>query len=112
MKVQIAVSGFKIACIIGVHPWEREKAQDIVVDLELHVESGKKDRIEETVNYDEVVEVCHTLVVNRKFHLLETCALEMLEALYARFPLKGAKVKVSKPGAIKGAQNVSVEVMR
>jgi dihydroneopterin aldolase len=59
--------------------------------------AGSTDRIEDTVDYREVAALVREISDGRAFQLLEALAAALAEALVARFPVEGARVRVSKP---------------
>ena len=54
---RIYIRDLLLRCIIGIYPEEREKPQDVVVNVVLEAdlaEAARTDRIENTVDYKEV----------------------------------------------------------
>ena len=97
MTVLVELAGLEIPGRHGVEDWEREQEQPFVYDLELELEEPANDRIEDTVDYREVVELVRAVSENRQFQLLESIAAAVAEALLERFPLEWARVRVRKP---------------
>lgn len=74
---------------LGVTTWEKEGVQKVAVDLELHAdldEAARTDRIESAVDYEEVCRVVQEVSSARKYHLIESLAQDILDALVNRFP--------------------------
>jgi dihydroneopterin aldolase len=97
VSVLVELAGLEIPGRHGVEDWEREQEQPFVYDLELELEEPANDRIEDTVDYREVVELVRAVSENRQFQLLESIAAAVAEALLERFPLERARVRVRKP---------------
>ena len=97
MTVVVELAGLEIPGRHGVEDWEREQKQPFVYDLELELEEPANDRIEDTVDYREVVELVRAVSESRQFQLLESIAAAVAEALLERFPLERARVRVRKP---------------
>jgi 7,8-dihydroneopterin aldolase/epimerase/oxygenase len=97
VSVLVELAGLEIPGRHGVEDWEREQEQPFVYDLELELAEPASDRIEETVDYREVVELVRAVSESRQFHLLESIAAAVAEALLERFPLERARVRVRKP---------------
>lgn len=97
MTVLVELAGLEIRGIHGVEDWEREQEQALVYDLELELAEPANDRIEETVDYREVVELVAAVSESRQFQLLESIAAAIGDALLERFPLERARVRVRKP---------------
>ncbi|MDX6490780.1 MAG: 7,8-dihydroneopterin aldolase/epimerase/oxygenase [Gaiellaceae bacterium] len=97
MTVLVELAGLEIPGRHGVNDWERETEQPFLYDLELELPEPAADRIEETVDYREVVELVRTVSESRQFQLLESMAAAVADALLERFPLERARVRVRKP---------------
>jgi dihydroneopterin aldolase len=95
--VIIELCGLELHGYHGVLEWEREHGQRFLYDLWLDVgERGRSDRIEEAVDYRQVVDVVRT-VHDRAHDLLEALAADVADALVARFALGHVRVRVRKP---------------
>ena len=92
----VELYGLEVAGRHGATPEEHERDQPFLYDLELEVAEPEADRLEETVDYREVVEVVRG-VSEEERQLLETLAAAVAEALMERFPLERARVRVRKP---------------
>jgi dihydroneopterin aldolase len=98
VSVTVELYGLKIAGAHGVEEEERRTPQPFLYDLWLDVpDAAAADRIEETVDYREVVICLRELSDARQFQLLEAMAAAAAEALLQRFPLERARVRVRKP---------------
>jgi dihydroneopterin aldolase len=95
--VVVELAGLELAGRHGVEDWEREQEQPYLYDLELELAEPATDRIEETVDYREVVELVRAVSESRQFQLLESIAAAVADALLERFPLERARVRVRKP---------------
>ena len=96
MSVLVELHGLEIPGRHGATPEEHEREQPFLYDLELELEEPQADRIEETVDYREVVEVVREVSTTER-QLLETLAAAVANALMQRFPLERARVRVRKP---------------
>jgi 7,8-dihydroneopterin aldolase/epimerase/oxygenase len=103
MNVLVELAGLEISGKHGVDDWERETEQPFLYDLELELAAPTDDRIEETVDYREVVELVRSVSAERQFQLLESMAGAVAAALLERFPLERARVRVRKPQVQLGA---------
>jgi dihydroneopterin aldolase len=109
----IGFDHYKISCIIGQNPEERLRAQDIYIDLRIEHDfslPAKHDDFEKTICYDMLATVCEELAINKKYRLLETYAVDLIEALLNQYKIKWAFVKIKKPNAIKKADYAIVEL--
>jgi dihydroneopterin aldolase len=98
VSVLVELSGLELEGAHGVEDEERRNPQPFLYDLWLEVpEAATSDRLEETVDYREVVSCLRELFDGRQFHLLEAMAAAAAEALLDRFGLESARVRVRKP---------------
>lgn len=115
MPDKIFIEGLEARCIIGIFDWERKTLQKITVDLEFPApiqKAAKSDRVEHTIDYKAISK--HTLQFIEKscFQLVETLSEELAQSLLENFPLKQIRIRLCKPGALRGAINVGVEITR
>ena len=93
----IELHGLELFGYHGVLESERESGQRFLYDLWLDVgERGRSDRIEEAVDYREVVEAVRE-VHDTAHDLLESLAADVADALVERFRLERVRVRVRKP---------------
>jgi dihydroneopterin aldolase len=96
MTVLVELQSLEIRGRHGATPEEHERDQPFLYDLELELLEPGADRLEETVDYREVVEVVRKASATER-QLLETLAAAVADALMQRFPLERARVRVRKP---------------
>ncbi len=93
----VELYGLELYGYHGVNPDERRDGQRFVYDVWLEVgERGLSDRIEDAVDYRQVV-ACVREVNERAFQLLEALASALADELMARFALGSVRVRVRKP---------------
>jgi dihydroneopterin aldolase len=98
MSVTVELFGLEVPGAHGVEPEERERPQPFLYDLWLEVpDAATSDRLEDTVDYREVVDCVSDVSEGRQFQLLEAMAASVAEALLSRFGLESARVRVRKP---------------
>src|SRR5688500_11768069 len=115
MKGYIGFDQYKLDCIIGVYPHERQTKQTIFVDLQVEADfskCSKSDDIADTVNYEQLAELCIHLAESGKFALLETFACEILKSIFLKFNVTWAWVRIKKPQALANADYTVVELER
>ena len=113
MKGYIGINCHKIDCIIGVYSAERQNIQTIYVDVTVESDfskCSKSDNVEDTVNYEQLAELCTELAGRRQFKLLETFAVEALHEIFRRFDVSKAWIKIKKPKALVSADFTIVEL--
>ena len=99
----IELQGIELHAFHGVLDEERREGQRFLVDLELEpvdTTVASTDRIEDAVDYRDVVAAVLEVSDGHTYHLLEALATALAEALVARFPLRRARVRVRKPDVV------------
>jgi len=105
----------KVDTIIGIWDWERKIRQTVSIDLEMGADiqrAAATDSIDDTLNYKAVAKQVQQMVAASEFQLVETLAEKIAELVLTEFAVSWIQVRVSKPGAIRGARNVGVLIRR
>jgi dihydroneopterin aldolase/2-amino-4-hydroxy-6-hydroxymethyldihydropteridine diphosphokinase len=98
--VRIELAAIELHGFHGVLEHERSEGQRFLVDVELDfsdLTAASSDRIEDAIDYRDVVAVVVEVSDGRAYHLLESLALALAETLLARFAVDRACVRVRKP---------------
>lgn len=96
----IELLGLELRGFHGVLEEERRAGQRFLVDawLDPSGEAGAAtDRIEDAVDYRDVVAIVREVSDGHAYHLLEALAAALAEALLERLPLDRVRVRVRKP---------------
>lgn len=107
----LEITGLIANTQIGVYEWEKAIKQKLLIDLSFIIKTPKKDLISETVDYAQVASRILEKIEGQGYGLIETVAREIADILKNEFKLKQFKIKVSKPKALKMAQNVAVTLI-
>jgi FolB domain-containing protein len=111
----VIIRDLLIRGIIGVNDWEREKKQDIVINLSLSVDAraaGESDDVADVLNYRTLTKRVIAHVETAEPYLVEALAHQIARIAIADFGAARAKVRVEKPGALRYARSVGIEVER
>ena len=109
----IELAGLEVFGYHGANEDERRDGQRFLYDLELEVgEAGSSDRIEDAVDYRDVAACVREVSESRAFNLLEALATAVADALLARFPVAGVRVRVRKPDVRLPVEHAAVSVER
>ena len=115
MSDRILVKDLLLRCIIGIHDWEREKKQDVLVNIELEADcgpAGRSDDFNDAVDYRALTKRVISLIETSGFYLVEKMAEEIAILCLEDPRVEVARVRVEKPGALRFARSVGVEVER
>jgi 7,8-dihydroneopterin aldolase/epimerase/oxygenase len=96
--ITVEVIGLELHGYHGVNENERRDGQRFLFDVWLEVPDVDSDRIEDAVDYREVVACVREISDGRKFQLLEALSAAIADAVLARFPaVERVKARVRKP---------------
>jgi dihydroneopterin aldolase len=111
----VFVHELKVETIIGIWGWERKIRQTVSIDLEMGADirrAAETDSIDDTLNYKAISKRVQQFVADSEFQLVETMAEKIAELVLQEFKVPWIQVRVSKPGAIRGANNVGILIHR
>jgi 7,8-dihydroneopterin aldolase/epimerase/oxygenase len=111
----VRIKGLKVETIVGVHDWERKLPRTVVIDLELATDAAraaKSDQLKDAVDYHAVAQATSAFVAQARVQLVETLAQQLAEKLQQQFGVAWLRLELHKPGAVAGAQDVSVVIER
>jgi FolB domain-containing protein len=111
----IVIKDLLLRGIIGVNDWEREAEQDILINVSLTTDlsrAGRTDDLEDTVNYRTVTKKIIAHVEGTQRFTLEALAADIAAICLAEPGVQRARVRVEKPGALRFAGSVGVEIER
>ena len=112
---RVFIEGLEIEALIGIYDWERRIRQPLVFDIEMAFENRKPaatDAIEDTLDYKSVSKRVIAFVTASDFGLVETLAERCAALILDEFGVQHVKLKLSKPGAVRGARAVGVMIER
>ena len=105
----------RVETVIGIWEWERKIRQTVAIDLEMSADISKaaaSDEVEDTLNYKSVAKRVQAFVGESSFQLVETLAEKIAAIILDEFDVDWVRVRVNKPGAIRGAKGVGVLIER
>ena len=111
----VFIEGLEIEALIGIYDWERRIRQTLVFDLEMAFDNrvpAATDDIADTLNYKAVSKRLVEYVSQSDFGLVETLAERCAEIVLQEFKVERLRLKLSKPGAVRGARAVGVVIER
>ena len=112
---RLIVRGLALRCIIGVNPGEREHLQDVRIDLDLYADlstASRTDSLGDSVDYRAIKRQVVERVESSSFLLIERLAGEVAEICLLHPAVRKVRVRVEKPGALRSARSVGVELVR
>ena len=110
---RIFLRNFETRISIGVHEFEKQARQRVVINVDLYIAPGgriQRDHLSETVDYDFLRREIAALADSGHFHLQETFCERILELCLARPGVTGARVSSEKPDVYPDCEAVGFEI--
>lgn len=107
------IEDLRVDTVIGVYDWERDLRQRLLVSMEIYYDvrkAAQTDCLADTMDYDTLARAIRARAENQSFQLIESLAMDVLAEVMSRPGVTRATINVCKPGAIKDAEYVEVEV--
>jgi FolB domain-containing protein len=101
--------------IIGIHKWERERAQKILINATLFTDTrraAQTDDINDCVNYSKMSDKLLAHAESAKRQTVEALANDLAKLCLEENGVLKVIIRVEKPGAVKFAESVGVEIER
>ena len=112
---RILIRDLLLRGIVGLNDWERKKPQDILINLTLFVDcraAGASDDVADALNYRTLTKAVIAYVEDSSHFLVEALAAAIARICVVDFDAARAVVRVEKPGALRFARSVGVEISR
>ena len=112
---RVFIEDLRIQTVIGIFDWEREITQTVSIDLQMAFDispAAKSDDIVDTLDYKAVSKRLIHFVESSEFQLVEALADHCARIVLDEFPVSWLRLKLSKPGAVRGSSAVGVIIER
>lgn len=112
---RIYIRELALRCIIGVFPEERGKRQDVIINVVMDCDfhrAAETDQLEDTVDYKTIKLAIVSMVESSDFNLIETLADRVADICLRDDKVNRVTVTVDKPGALRFARSVAVEMTK
>lgn len=115
MTDRIQIEDLLLRTIIGINDDERRNRQDVLISITLHVDTtaaGASDDIGDAVNYRTLTKRVIENVEGSSYYLVERMAAAIAWICLQDERVEAVDVGVRKPGALRYARSVGVEIHR
>jgi FolB domain-containing protein len=113
---KIIIKDLLVRGILGINPEEREKLQDILINVVLYADirqAAGTDAIEDAVNYKSISKRIIDHVESSSDFLVEKLVTDLARiVLCENEQVQRVQVRVEKPGALRFARSVGIEIER
>jgi len=111
----IIVRDLLVRNIIGVDNWERQKKQDVIINLRMESDisaAGETDELAKSVSYSTVAKEVAEFAETKQYKSVEGLAEGIANLCLTKLGLKALTVRVEKPRALLLASSAGVEIFR
>ena len=111
----ILINDLLVRGVLGVNDWERENKQDILINIVLRTDlraGALRDNLEDSVNYRTVAKRVTEHVESSTRFTVEALAEDIAQLCLSMPKVTRVRVRVEKPGAVRFARSVGVEINR
>jgi dihydroneopterin aldolase/D-erythro-7,8-dihydroneopterin triphosphate epimerase len=115
MADRVLIADLHLRCVIGANEWERNVLQDVLINIEMTVDTrpaAASDDLVDAVDYRAITKRVIAMVEDSAFHLVEALAEEIAGICLEDDRVTGVQVRVEKPGALRFARSVGIEIER
>ena len=112
---KILIKDLLLRGIIGINPDERVNKQDILINMVIFADIRKaaaSDDIADAVNYKSITKRLITHVEQSSDMLVEKLVTDLARLVITEFGVERVQVRLEKPGALRFAESVGIEIER
>ena len=112
---RILIRDLLVRGIVGVNEEERRERQDVLLNVEMWVDTraaAASDDLSQSVNYRAVAKRLIAYVESAEPLLVERLAADLAHIVLTEFAVARVRMRVEKPGALRFARSVGVEIER
>ena len=112
---KVIIKDLLVRGIIGINDWERQNPQDILINIIVFTDTGRAaetDDIADCVNYRTLTKRVQTHAETAARLTVEALANDLAEICLQEKGVQKVMVRVEKPGAVRFARSVGVEIER
>jgi FolB domain-containing protein len=113
---RILIKDLRVPGILGINPEERVNEQEILVNAVLWADTGPAaatDNIDDAVNYRTITKALIAHIRDGKPMLVERLVQELVDICFDMEPrINRVEMTVEKPGALRHARSVGINITR
>jgi FolB domain-containing protein len=112
---KVIIKDLLVRGIIGVNDWERNRAQDILINVTLFTDTQRaavSDSITDCVNYSTMSKRLQAHAETAERLTVEALANDLVKLCFEDNGVQKVILRVEKPGAVRFARSVGVEIER
>ena len=110
IKRSVFLSEVEVMCSIGLHDFEKEAKQRVLIDVEVRLDPNNEpnaDNVADTLDYDLVRNTVIEIAEARHYDLQETIARHIFDAITSMKDVIGVAVQTQKPDVYPNCKTVA-----
>ena len=110
IKRSVFLSEVEVMCSIGLHDFEKEAKQRVLIDVEVRLDPNNEpnaDNVADTLDYDLVRNTVIEIAEARHYDLQETIARHIFDAITTMKDVIGVSVQTQKPDVYPNCKTVA-----
>ena len=111
----VYIRDLRVDTVIGIFDWERRIRQTVSLDLEMATDirrAAASDDIGDALDYKAVGKRLIAYIETSEFQLVETLTEKVAESVMEEFGMSWLRLRLSKPGALRGSRDVGIVIER
>jgi len=111
----VFIRQLQIEAVIGVHAWERQIVQKLVIDIDAWHdcrEAASTDDLHHALDYSAMVGTVRETCLRGQRKLLEALGQDITDALFDEHAVSRIQLVITKPGAVAGTAGVGFRLTR
>lgn len=112
---EVQIKDLLLRTVIGIYDWERQNKQDVLINITAFTDlrkAGESDDIAHAVDYKTIAKQVIAHVESSQRFTVEALAADIARIALDRPGVRRVRVRVEKPGAVRFARSVGVEIER
>ena len=111
----VFIEQLPVEAIIGAYEEERQQKQTLLISIDMASDITKaatSDELQHALDYHAVAKRIEQIVSDSQFHLLESLAETIADALLKEFDISWLQLTINKPAALPAAKGVGLRIER
>ncbi len=111
----VYIRDLRVDTVIGIFDWERRIRQTVSLDLEMATDihrAASSDHIDDALDYKAVGKRLISFIQASEYQLVETLTEKVAEIVMEEFGVAWLRLRLSKPGALRGSRDVGIVIER
>ena len=112
---KVIIKNLLVRGIIGIRDWERKRVQDILINIILYTDTlraANTDDINDCADYSTISKKVQAHAESAERFTVEALAKDLASLCLREKNVQKVTVRVEKPGAVRFAESVGVEIER